>query len=226
MAANLRQLLQALGVAAYGANDELVRERLRRVGVDEPRFSPTRRTPPVAPDLLRAVVARSDTWAQAACELGQGGASGERRVKRLALDARLDVSHMLGQSWGRGARLGGREAEPLTALLVRGRRVATSKLRVRLLREGVLADECSGCARDTWEGAPIPLELDHVNGDRTDNRLQNLRLLCPNCHAGTPTYRGRNIGAPGVRGRALEPEAHPDVGRSHRRLLAILGATA
>ncbi len=41
----------------------------------------------------------------------------------------------------------------------------------------------------------MPLELDHINGDRDDNRLGNLRVICPNCHAQTPTYRGRNIGA-------------------------------
>jgi len=43
-----------------------------------------------------------------------------------------------------------------------------------------------------WLGQPIPLELEHANGDRTDNRLEKLSLLCPNCHALTPTYRGRN----------------------------------
>lgn len=225
-AANLRQLLQALGVAAYGGNYEVVRERLGRLGVNEPRFSPRRRTRPVAPNDLRDAVAQSDTWSMAARRLGLSGSPAERRVKRLALEARLDATHMLGQGWNRGARLGGREAEALCSLLVRGRQIGTSSLRRRLLQERVLAAVCQACGRDTWEGGPIPLELDHVNGDRTDNRLENLRLLCPNCHARTPTYRGRNIGAPASRRPAPQAQPVPDGERSGRRLFALLGVAA
>tara|TARA_R110002124_G_C8757563_1_gene498827 strand:+ start:107 stop:703 length:597 start_codon:yes stop_codon:yes gene_type:complete len=52
---------------------------------------------------------------------------------------------------------------------------------------------CSECKLDTWNKKPLPLELDHINGKNTDNRIENLRLLCPNCHSLTDTWRGRNI---------------------------------
>ncbi|MBS3941002.1 MAG: HNH endonuclease [Actinobacteria bacterium] len=78
----------------------------------------------------------------------------------------------------------------------------------RLVTVGLKTWECERCDITEWQGQAAPLELDHVNGDRRDNRLENLRLLCPNCHALTPTYRGRNRGARLTREFAA-PDATP-----------------
>lgn len=52
---------------------------------------------------------------------------------------------------------------------------------------------CEVCGISEWQGQAITLEIDHVNGDHSDNRLENLRYLCPNCHSQTPTFKGRNM---------------------------------
>jgi 5-methylcytosine-specific restriction endonuclease McrA len=76
--------------------------------------------------------------------------------------------------------------------------VSGAWLKKRLLRAGLLGAKCSitECGLSTWLGRPIALHLDHINGDRRDNRVENLRLLCPNCHSQTDTYAGRNIKKP------------------------------
>ncbi len=63
------------------------------------------------------------------------------------------------------------------------------KLKLRLLEEKILEYFCSVCKIDQYQGKFIALELDHINGNRRDHRLENLRLLCPNCHSQTPTFR-------------------------------------
>jgi hypothetical protein len=67
---------------------------------------------------------------------------------------------------------------------------STHALKLRILRDKVKPHECEHCHNTIWQGKPIPLELHHLNGDRLDNRLENIRLVCPNCHALTSNYRG------------------------------------
>ena len=69
----------------------------------------------------------------------------------------------------------------------------TFKLKKRLLLEGYLTNKCSICQITEWNSLPFEMELDHIDGNRTNHLLDNLRLLCPNCHAQTSTYRAKNI---------------------------------
>lgn len=128
--------------------------------------------------LLKKAVANAISIAGVCRELGlapRGGNIGTIRYHITRLD--LDVSHHRGQAWRKD------------------RYAATDKLksvpaiRTRLLRER--GHQCEECGLSHWMNNPIPIEMDHINGDNRDHREENLRLLCPNCHALTPTFRNR-----------------------------------
>lgn len=68
----------------------------------------------------------------------------------------------------------------------------TSKVKNRLIQEGFLKYECANCPiKALWQGEKITLELDHIDGNRSNHKLDNLRLLCPNCHSQTFTFRNK-----------------------------------
>lgn len=71
--------------------------------------------------------------------------------------------------------------------------IGSAALRKRLLNNNIFPHQCSYCKRKQWLEKPIPLELDHIDGNHFNNNLDNLRLLCPNCHTLTPTYGSKNI---------------------------------
>jgi hypothetical protein len=82
--------------------------------------------------------------------------------------------------------------EPLEEVLAAGRRRNRNHVKRRILLAGLKAARCEECGRADWRGKPLSLELHHINGDGLDNRLENLSLLCPNCHSQTDTWGGRN----------------------------------
>jgi DNA-binding CsgD family transcriptional regulator/5-methylcytosine-specific restriction endonuclease McrA len=92
----------------------------------------------------------------------------------------------------RGAVVARPSATPISELLVAGVYRGRDNLKYRLIREGLKDGRCERCGIADWLGAPLSLALHHINGDRHDNRLENLELLCPNCHSQTDTYAGRN----------------------------------
>lgn len=103
-------------------------------------------------------------------------------VRRLG----LDTSHFLGRSHGTSVVP---KAKPVDYYLVDGSNIASSSLRRKLLRHKLIEEKCAECdLGPVWNGKPITLQLDHVNGDSFDNRLENLRLLCPNCHTQTDNF--------------------------------------
>ncbi len=113
----------------------------------------------------------------------------QRRIGEL----NLDTSHFTGSAWLRGRENPFVRQRTLEEILVENSTyVSTNNLRKRLITEGIFEHRCVSCGLDKWLDNKIPLEIDHINGDRRDNRLENLRLLCPNCHALTSTYRGKN----------------------------------
>lgn len=81
---------------------------------------------------------------------------------------------------------------PIEQLLVIGRATSRAHLKMRLLKAGLKDNLCEHCGITTWRGEPLSMQLHHANGDGTDNRLDNVVFLCPNCHSQTDTYGGRN----------------------------------
>jgi transposase-like protein len=131
--------------------------------------------------------ARRHDWDAVQHAIDEDGLSMTQCLKRFGLGR---------DTWYRAVRRGDIVPRParmaLEGLLVAGRRTNRSHLKRRLLDAGLKENRCERCGIAEWLGRPLNMHLHHINGDGVDNRLENLQMLCGNCHSQTDTYGGRN----------------------------------
>lgn len=141
---------------------------------------------------LQAAINSSFSYRQVLEHLGIASKGGNYATLKRRIDKHgLDVSHFTGQAHNRGKQLL-EKRRPISDYLSNLFPINSFRLKHKLLDENILKAQCSSCKLTSWLDVAIPLELDHIDGNPENNSLDNLRLLCPNCHALTDTYRGKN----------------------------------
>jgi hypothetical protein len=134
----------------------------------------------------------------------------------------------------RGAVVARPQATPLRELLVEGPIRNRNNLKNRLVAAGLKQNRCEECGISTWRDRPLSMALHHVNGDGRDNRIENLAMLCPNCHSQTPNFGVKNWGersqeeAPAACLRLAGPalEAGTSAGRPSARVSSMAARTS
>lgn len=119
------------------------------------------------------------------------------QIKKFINFYKINSMHFKGKAWNKGLTGIGKPLLSIDKILIKNSTFQSFKLKKRLFSDKIKEQKCEICgwAQKSLDGR-LPLELDHINGDKGDNRLNNLRILCPNCHSLQITHRGRNIKKP------------------------------
>lgn len=193
----IAEVVRALGLPLDSATHTKVRRRIVKSGLDVSHLVRTRkratRTRRWSEAQLREAVERSTSIAMVARMLGIVAAGGNYETIRNSIaELGLDTKHFKAGGWFIGRKLVVNRIA-LHELLVAGRWTGTQNLKQRLFDEKLKTPACELCGwAERSKDGRVPVELDHINGDRNDNRLENLRILCPNCHSLQATHRGLN----------------------------------
>ena len=140
---------------------------------------------------VKKAVADSFSLASVLRKLNIAVAGGNyQSLKNVIKRHQINTSHFTGMGHTKGKTLESRK-RPIEHYLKDDKLCSTYALKNRLLKEGLKEHKCENCKLSTWLENPIPLELHHVDGNKYNNLLINIQLLCPNCHAQTDNYRGK-----------------------------------
>ncbi|PZT71975.1 MULTISPECIES: HNH endonuclease signature motif containing protein [unclassified Streptomyces] len=192
---SIRGMFEYMGLPPSDSPYGYVRAKLDRLGIDTSHFTSGHRqgAPSVPRDQLEAAVAESRSLAAVLEVLGQVNNGGARiRLKRDIEKYQLSTAHFVGQGHSAGTRSPSRKgADEILVLRDGASRTRTSLLR-RALDDVGLPRACAVCGTgESWRGKRLVLEIDHINGNRADDRQANLRYLCPSRHSQTATFSKR-----------------------------------
>ncbi|MFC4497608.1 HNH endonuclease [Streptomyces ovatisporus] len=183
---SLAGVMENLGVVPYDSAYRHIAKRLEHFGIDTSHFGAALNEAD-----LRGAVAESSSVAGTMRALGLHPSGAARsRVKHAIQTLGVPTTHFTGQGHCRGRPARNRRtADDVLRKLPEGAPRTRRLVLHRAMQEKGVAYECATCGTgDQWRGKRLVLEMDHVNGDRGDNRLGNLRYLCPSCHSQTPTF--------------------------------------
>jgi hypothetical protein len=145
-------------------------------------------------ELLEPIVANSTSMRQVLFSLGLSQSGGNNsHIKMVIERLGIDKSHFLGKRACLGNPIGKSHPDEYLIRYDKSHTVNTDIIKKRMFRDGVKEKKCEICKRKKWNGKEIPLEIHHKDGDRWNNVLNNLEIICPNCHAQTNNNSGKNI---------------------------------
>ena len=140
-----------------------------------------------------AAVAKSTNYSELLRSIGLENIGGNHlTAQKRIVELGLDISHF--HYFKRPKGYGALKAKPLADILVENSNYGRNHLKKRILAEGLIENQCVLCGMSPeWNGKPLVLRLDHENGVRNDNRIENLRIVCPNCDSQLPTFCGKHV---------------------------------